>query len=232
MTAPPAPPTDALEVLLRFGASLLQAGNTAIRTRKWIDTIAPKLGLTAVSVIISLDSITVGVRRGNDWLTAMRELGPPGINVSRIALLERLARTVQAESSPADVAGELAKIETTAPRYSFVQIAAAVGLASAGFAFLSGGGAPETLAAAVGGGSGQWLRLWLSRRRFNQYGAAALSAILASGLYVLVAAIGSHVGFTFARYPAGFIASILFLVPGFPLIGDYSTCCNTKRSPP
>ena len=41
---------------------------------------------------------------------------------------------------------------------------------------------------------------------------------MASGVYVLVAAAGSHLGFRFAQYPAGFIASILFLVPGFPLI--------------
>ena len=71
----------ALEMLLRFGALMLQAGNTAVRTRKWVNAIAPKLGFEAVSVIASLDSITVSVRRGSGWLTAMRELGPPGINV-------------------------------------------------------------------------------------------------------------------------------------------------------
>jgi hypothetical protein len=31
------PSTDAVEVLLRFGVLMLQAGNTAVRTRKWID---------------------------------------------------------------------------------------------------------------------------------------------------------------------------------------------------
>ncbi len=116
-----------------------------------------------------------------------------------------------------------------------MQIAAAVGLASGGFAFISGEAAPETLAAVLGGGSGQWLRLWLSRHRLNQYGAAALSAIMASGLCVLAAAVGSHFGFRFAHYPAGFIASILFLVPGFPLIAglfdllQYQTLAAVSR---
>ena len=227
-------PADALDVLLRFGALMLQAGNTAVRTRKLIDAIAPKLGFESVSVIVSLDSITISVRRG-EWVTAVRELGPPGINVSRIGELEQLARTADLGITPADIAIALAKIESAAPQYSFVLIAAAVGLASGGFAFLSGGAAPEIFAAAIGGGSGQWLRLWLSRRRLNQYGAAALAAIMASGLYILVATAGSHLDVGFARYPAGFIASILFLVPGFPLIAglfdllQYQTVAAVSR---
>src|SRR6185503_4734138 len=148
---------------------------------------------------------------------------------------EQLARTVRAENALAEIAVELARIESATHQYSFAQMAAAVGLASSGFALLNGAAAPEMLAAAIGGGSGQWLRLWLTRRRLNQYGAAALSAIMASGVYVVVAAVGSHFGFRFAQYPAGFIASILFLVPGFPLIAalfdllQYQTVAAVSR---
>jgi uncharacterized membrane protein YjjP (DUF1212 family) len=74
------------------------------------------------------------------------------------------------------------------------------------------------IAAAMGGAIGQWSRLWMSHRQLNQYGAAALSAIAASGIYVLVAMLARYAGFSFAHYPAGFIASVLFLIPGFPLI--------------
>jgi uncharacterized membrane protein YjjP (DUF1212 family) len=228
-------PTDALEMVLRFGVMMSQAGNTAVRTRKWIDAIAPKLGFEAISAIVSLDSMTVSVRCGSEGLTAMRELGPPGINVCRIARLEQLARTLRPQTPPAELGVALAKIESAAPRYSLMQVAVAVGLASGGLAFLSGAAAPETVAAAIGGGSGQWLRLWLTRRRLNQFGAAALAAIMASGLFVLVAAVGSHFGFSFVHHPAGFIASILFLVPGFPLIAglfdllQYQTLAAVSR---
>ena len=214
---------------------MLQSGNTAVRTRRWIGVIAPKLGFQAVSTIVSLDSITVSAFRESKWLTAMRELAPPGINALRIEQLEAMARNARPEIAPSQIAAELGKIESAAPQYSFALIAGAVGLASGGFAFLSGGAAPETLAAAIGGGSGQWLRLWLSRRRLNQFGAAALSATLASGLYVLVATLGGHLGFRFSHYPSGFIASILFLVPGFPLIAglfdllQYQTVAAVSR---
>lgn len=228
-------PVDALDALLRFGVLMLQSGNTAVRTRRWIDAIAPKLGFESVSAIVSLDSITVSVRHRGEWLTAMRQLGPPGINVSRIAQLEEIARTVDAETALPELAAELSKIESATSLYSFVQIAAAVGLASGSFAFLNGAAAPETVAAAIGGACGQGLRLRLGHRRFNQYGAVALSAIMASGVYVLAAAAGNHFGFQFAQYPAGFIASVLFLVPGFPLIAalfdllQYQTLAAVSR---
>ena len=99
-----------------------------------------------------------------------------------------------------------------------MQIAAGVGVASGAFAFLNGAAIPEMLAAALGGGIGQWTRSWLSHRSVNQYGAVALAAIVATGVFVLGAALAHHAGFQFAHYPAGFIASVLFLIPGFPLV--------------
>ena len=42
--------------------------------------------------------------------------------------------------------------------------------------------------------------------------------MVASGTYVGTAVIARRAGFEFVHYPAGFIASVLFLVPGFPLL--------------
>jgi len=223
-------------VLLFFGASMLRAGNTATRTREWIEVIARKMGLDAVAVSLSLDSITASARRDGEWTTAMREIGPPGINALRIAELEQLAKTAAPGLAPREIAARLAEIESTTPRYSSVLIAAAVGAASGGFAFLNGAAVPELIAATIGGGVGQCLRLWLSRRQVNHYSAAALSAAAASGMYVLAAVVLARtVGFGFAHYPAGFIASVLFLIPGFPLIAalfdllQYQTVAAVSR---
>jgi uncharacterized membrane protein YjjP (DUF1212 family) len=209
---------NAVEVLLWFGASMLRAGNTAIRTREWIAVMARKMGFDAVSVSLSLDSINASVRRSGESTTAMREIGPPAVNASRIADLEQLARNMGPESAPHEIGTRLAEIESTGHLYSSAQIAAAVSIASGAFAFLNGAAAVEMSAAAIGGGIGQWARSWLSRRQFNQYGAAALSAVVASGVYVLAAAMAGRAGFEFAHYPSGFIASVLFLIPGFPLL--------------
>ena len=206
--------TDAMEVLLDFGALMMRAGNTATRTREWIEAVAHKMGFDTTSISLSLDSITASARRSGERITGMREIGPPGINVWRIAELEALGR---APVSTNEIAARLEEIALSKPLYSTAQIAAAVGVASGAFAFLNGAAAPEMIAAAIGGGIGQWFRAWLSRR-LNHYGTAALSAIAASGIYVLAAALAQRAGFELQHYPAGFIASILFLIPGFPLI--------------
>jgi uncharacterized membrane protein YjjB (DUF3815 family) len=75
----------------------------------------------------------------------------------------------------------------------------------------------------------------LSRNRHNQFGVAALTALTASGVYVLLATLMQNVGFEIANFPAGFMASVLFLVPGFPLVGglfdllQYKTVAAVSR---
>ena len=208
--------SDAMDVLLGFGTLMMRAGNTATRTREWFEVIGSKMGFDAISISLSLDSITASVRRSDERITAMREIGAPGINVWRIAELEQLAKTTG--STPSEIAVRLDDIKLAKPLYSSVQISAAVGVASGAFAFLNGAAAPEMISAAIGGEIGQMFRAWLSHRHVNQYGTAALSAIAASGIYVLAAALAQRAGFELLHYPSGFIASVLFLIPGFPLI--------------
>jgi uncharacterized membrane protein YjjP (DUF1212 family) len=62
----PSAPSEAVDVLLWFGASMLRAGNTAARTREWIEVIAHKMGFDLVSVSLSLDNITASVRRAGE----------------------------------------------------------------------------------------------------------------------------------------------------------------------
>ena len=90
----------------------------------------------------------------------------------------------------------------------------AVGVASGGFAFINGAAAVELIAAAVAGATGQWFRTWLLRNRYNQYGAAALTALTASGAYVLLAALMRNVGLEIVNFPAGFMGSVLLLKAG------------------
>jgi uncharacterized membrane protein YjjP (DUF1212 family) len=210
--------SDAVEALLWFGASMLRAGSSATRTRALVEILAKKLDCDAVALALSLDSITVSARRGGERVTAMREIGPAGIDVARIGELEQLAKSAEAGLAPRSVIHLLADAESSPPRYSVHQIVVAVGVASGGFAFLNGAGWPEMIAAAVGGAVGQCSRAWLARHQVNHYASATLAAVAALAFYVLLAALAAGAGLQFSRYPAGFIASVLFLVPGFPLI--------------
>lgn len=208
---------DATEVLLRFAAMMLRSGGTATRTRELVGAMAHRLDLATPSVSLTLESVIISVHRGSEQLVAMREVGPPGIDIRRIGELERLANALE-PAPPHRIASQLAQIEARLPEYAGWQIAIAIGLASGGFAFLNGAALPEMATAAIGGGIGQGLRWWLIRRQMTQFGTAALAAITAAGTYVLVAALASRAGFGFLHYAAGFISTVLFLIPGVSLI--------------
>ncbi len=214
----PADLRHVLDVLLRFGAMMLRAGDTAFRVREWMGVIARGFGLEALAVHVTLDGMTATARRGGEQMTLVQEIAPPGINAWRLGALERLAR----EATPGIAAGELeARLATIAaepPLCSIGLTAAAVAVASGAFSYLNGGGPLEVVAAAVGGGVGQWLRSLLFRRRLNQFAVTAVCAVIASGLYCLIMLAFAGVGLAVPRHAAGFISSALFLVPGFPLV--------------
>ena len=94
----------------------------------------------------------------------------------------------------------------------------AVGVACGAFAFLNGGAWVEVAACVIGGGVGQGLKSFLVRRRFNQYAVTAVCAMVASALYCVVAALAHRAGFSVGRSSVGLVSSVLFLIPGFPLV--------------
>lgn len=217
-SSPRDPGVDALEVLTQFGAAALRAGNTAIRTRELMEAMALKLGFDAIAVNLSLDSVAANARHSGKWVSMTRVLGPPGINAVRIGQLEQLAEALAPGASSHEISTRLREIDSTKPLYSRAQIAIAIGLASGSFAFLNGVGWSGIVAVAAGGAMGQLLRWSLAHRQLNQYGVAALTAIVASGSYVLFAVLAKSFGFGIAGYSTGLIATVLFLIPGFPLI--------------
>lgn len=210
--------SDTLDSLLHFGASMLRAGDTAFRVREWMGVIARAMGFDALSVRVALGSIAATARRGGERATLVREVAPPGINASRLGALEYLARSTAPGTTARELAGQVTAIEAEPPLYSIAQTAAAVGVASGAFSYLNGGGTLEVLAAFAAGGSGQWLRSLLFARRLNQYAVTAACAVVAAGIYCLITAAAPAVGLRAPDHAAGFISSVLFLVPGFPLV--------------
>ena len=208
-----------LEVLLRFGAMMLRAGDTAFRVRDSVKMLGGRLGVESLSVQIALDGMTATGRRGGELVTITSEIGPPGINAWRISALEKLARESGTGLTTRTLADKLDAIEAAPPLRSIATVAIAIGLASGAFSFLNGGDSLGTAMAVVAGGFGQALRALLFRRRRNQYAVTALSAVVTAGLYCAgIASLGAT-GFG-PGHAAGFIFSVLFLVPGFPLVAS------------
>ncbi len=209
--------TEALDVLLRFGALMMRAGDTAFRVREAMTVLANPLGIDSLSVQVALNGLTATARRDGELVSITREIGPPGINAQRISTLERLAGSSRSGMTPHQLAAELDAIEAAPPLRSIPTVAIAIGLASGAFSYLNGGDTLGTAVAVVAGAAGQALRALLFRRHRNQYAVTALCAVVTAGLYCgLIASLAAG-GFG-PGHAAGFIFSVLFLVPGFPLV--------------
>jgi uncharacterized membrane protein YjjP (DUF1212 family) len=109
---------------------------------EWVEVVARRLGFDAVSVSLSLHSITASLRRSDTWTATMHEIGPPESMRSVSPRFEQLATTAGLGLTPREIAVELAKIESKTPPYSSAQLAPAVGVASGAFAFLNGTAPP------------------------------------------------------------------------------------------
>ena len=207
----------ALDVLLRFGAAMLHAGDTAFRVRDAMRKLATALGIERLDVQLWTGGLTVTARAGVEIVTLAREIGPPGVDASKIAALESLSYKVTPGLTPEALAERLDAIEKAPPLHGLLPVALSMAVASTAFSFLNGGDLLATAAAAASGGIGQAARTLLSRRGFNQFAMTALCAVLASGLYCLIVLGFGVRSFAFV-HAIGFISSVLFLVPGFPLV--------------
>jgi uncharacterized membrane protein YjjP (DUF1212 family) len=208
---------EALDVVLRFGQLMLRAGDTAFRVHDAMTALARRLGIESLSVQIALDGMTATARRDGELVTITREIGPPGINAWRISALEKLARETGTGLTPQTLAKALDAIESAPPLRSIATVAIGIGLASGAFSYLNGGDTLGAAMAVAAGGLGQALRALLLRRRRNQYAATALTTVVTAGFYCAgIASFGAG-GFG-PGHAAGFIFSVLFLVPGFPLV--------------
>ncbi|MGZ3339287.1 MAG: threonine/serine ThrE exporter family protein [Reyranella sp.] len=219
MSGQKAPLAEALEVLLRFGSLMLRAGDTAFRVRESMGMLATSMGIESLSLHITIGGMTATVRRNSEQVTLASEVSPPGINAWRIGALERLARTRRPDLAPKDLAADLDAIEAVPPIHSIITVAAAMGLASGAFSYLNDSDMLGTGAAIAAGCLGQAARMLMFRRHLNQYAVTALCAVLASGAYCLIVAGISGQGFR-PSDAGGFISSVLFLVPGFPLVAS------------
>jgi uncharacterized membrane protein YjjP (DUF1212 family) len=219
LSAAPPPLGEALDGLLRFGTMMLRAGDTVFRVRESMGLLATNMGLDSLALHVTIDGMTATVRRGPEAVTTAIEIAPLGINASRISALERLARDSRPGLTAAELAASLDAIDKAPPFNSILVVAIAIGFASGAFCYLNSGDLLGIAAAIAAGSLGQLARSLMFGRRLNQYAVTALCAILASGFYCLL--VVSLAGADFGpSHAVGLISSVLFLVPGFPLVAS------------
>lgn len=216
----PTPRMDAeANTCLRFGVLLLASGASGYRVIRAVKRCARSLGFDNADVIVGFNTISCTFHRGEQFRTAVADVPLPGVNASRIEALETAAHSLlQSYRTPEVIGAALDEIERIpSPRWGPRLSTLAAGLACAGFAILNQFGLATAAVVCIAAMLGQLVRSALHRAHFNLIGTTMTSAFVASAAFLLLARVLSISGVV----SPGFVAAVLFLIPGFPLFTSF-----------
>lgn len=204
--------------ILRVGRMMLAAGTASYRVKEAMQAVARALGVDHHAAHVTLTEITATTHRGPIFRTEVTEIRSLGVNADRIAMLDRFRREVPDRTSVTEVHAALDAIDKAPARHHPVMNAIYAGGACAGFAVLNNARPLEVIAVLIAASIGQFVRRSFHHRGFNPFGTTMLAAAIACGVYLASVAAYSVGGAQVDVHASGYIACVLFLLPGFPLI--------------
>ncbi|AZA12759.1 threonine/serine exporter ThrE family protein [Corynebacterium choanae] len=212
------------EAVLRLGLMLMGAGTAGYRVIRGMKRAARALGFNALDAIVGVNSITCTFKEGERFRTMVAVQQKPGIHASRIEALEDLTHHLHHRITVDDLNEALDFIEEHInQRFHPAALVAAAGVACAAFAVLNHYAWAEIPIVGVAAALGQWVRMVLTNKNFNQLGTVAVAgAVAALGYFAVTVGLDAlGVLVTDSRnFAAGYVAAALFLIPGFPLFSS------------
>lgn len=204
----------------RVGLILLSCGTGAWRVRSSMNTLAEELGITC-NANIGLLSIDYSCFDGKNSVSHSLSLSSTGVNTSKLDRMERFVNNFARfgkEMTVGQLHSQLDEIDKIHGHYSPAMLGLASALACCAFCFLLGGGVIEMLCTFLGAGAGNYLRARLTRRHYTLFlcimSSVALACLVYAGSIQLIEEIFS----VSSSHEAGYICSMLFIIPGFPFI--------------
>ena len=204
----------------RVGLMMLSVGTGAWRVRASMNKISRALGITC-NADIGLLSIEYTCIENGETFTNAISLNTTGVNTDKLNELESFT------DGFAERAGKysmeqfhmiLDKFAEMKGNYKSWDLGLASGLACCAFTFLLGGGIFEMIGAFIGAGTGNFVRRKLLERHITLLGNVSVSVAAACTAYVLFIKLAEFIFGISDIHQAGYICSMLFIIPGFPLI--------------
>lgn len=203
-------------ILLETGALLMSSGASTHRTRVTLERMAKGLGY-GIELLITHRALmlTIIEKDQQHFFSRLKRTSPHGVNFRIVSGISHLSWNVMEQGwTIAQIAEELQRLKAL-PHYPRLVILGFVGLAGAAFCRLFGGGYIEMIVAFVATVAGLFVRQEALRVKFNPYLCVFFAAFTAS----LIAGLAEH--FHIGAEPdKAFATSVLFLVPGVPLINS------------
>lgn len=207
---------DITRQVVRVAQLLLAYGAESDLVEEISQRLGQALGLASVELSISSNSLVLTSLVHGRCITTTRRIREHGINMAVVCELQRICLLAEKGLyGPNDVRKRLARIEPrTYPPYLVVLM---IGLSCASFCHLFGGDIAASMITFFAAAVGMSLRLALAKRHFNLLVNFAVTAFVTS----MIAQLGYVLNVS-ETPKAAMAASVLMLVPGFPMINAIS----------
>lgn len=209
---------DVALIVMRNGGSTVMADRTfrnILKGYKQDGVVATwRLDLVAASSVMEGRSSII-----------LRPVGPIGVNLVRASQASVLGeRAARGEVDDAALVSEIERINGLAPPFNRWVMIAAAALSAASFSRIAGGDWGSLVTVLMAAGIGQFVRSLLQDRKLP----VAPVTLFCSVLSTFIAAAGLRLGLS-QTAPATAIASIIYMVPGLPLINGFVDLVSHKH---
>lgn len=193
-----------------FAVRVQMSGGYTERVRASTEHVAVAMGADRAECSVSSTSVTVTAHVGGHSHTAVRHAPAVGVNFSELSELARLARESDTLSADA-VEARLEAIEARHRRYPAWLMLGMLGVACASLAMLFGSDPVGAVVAGAGGAAGASVRYAMTRYGFVPFVFTFVAAFVSVAIVMLLQ--------RFSGTPSAVLAaSVLYLVPGVPLL--------------
>ena len=207
-------------VIGRVGLIMLSCGTGAWRVRTSMNKLSRELGVTC-TVDVGLMSIEFNCFDGNDCVSQSLSIANTGVNTSKLYRMEQFVDSFpdeEAHLTGEEIHKRLDEIEHIHTLYSPAKLGLAAALACGAFTFLLGGGTVEMLFAFIAAGAGNVIRTKLIKHHYTLFLNIAASISAACLIYAILLKLAIVLFNIPSVHEAGYICSMLFIIPGFPFI--------------
>jgi len=205
-------------ILLDIGALLMSSGASTARTRNTVNRISEAYGYQT-DMFITHRAIMLTVHDENNLCTfsCVKRTSPHGVNFRVVSGISRMSWKVMEDYwTLHQIKTELKRL-VSLPFYPRWLVLIMIAMTGASFCHLFGGGTIEMLVAFFATLMGHFIRQEAMKHEFNPY----LSVYFASLVASLVAGLSVKLDIGVSPELA-FATSVLFLIPGVPLINMFS----------
>ena len=204
----------------RIGLMMLSVGTAAWRVRASMNKLARALDITCNADIglLSIEYTCIG--NGETYTNAI-SLNNTGVNTDKLNELENFADGFAERVGKYSVQQFhmiLDKFQDMKGNYKAWNLGLASALACCAFTFLLGGGIVEMICAFFGAGVGNFVRKKMLEKQITLFANVAIGVASACCTYVLFIKLAELLLNVSDIHQAGYICSMLFVIPGFPLI--------------